>query len=44
MYRSSLCIELHPAWVCVLALEFRFLQIPGELGGGGGAAGFSMHD
>ena len=40
-YKSSLCIEFRPACVCVLVLEFRFLEIPGELGV---VAGFSMHD
>ena len=41
MHKSSHCIEFRPACVCVLALEFRFLKILGELGV---AAGFSMHD
>ena len=41
MHKSSLCIEFRPACVCALGLEFRFLEIPGELGV---AAGFSMHD
>ena len=41
MHKSSLCIEFRPACVFVLASEFRFLEILGELGV---AAGFSMHD
>ena len=43
MQKSSLCIEFRPACVCVcvLALEFRSPEIPGELEV---AAGFSMHD
>ena len=41
MHKPSLCIEFRPACVCVLVLEFRSPEIPGELGV---AAGFSMHD
>ena len=41
MHKSSLCIEFRPACVCVLALEFRFLEILGELGV---VAGCLMHD
>ena len=41
MHKSSLCIEFRPACACVLALEFRFLEILGELGV---AAGCLIYD
>ena len=41
MYKCSLCIEFRLACVCMLVLEFRFVELPGELGA---VVGISIHD